>query len=37
MSRLPQTFASLRERDEKALVAFVTAGDPLPARTAERA
>ena len=35
MSRLPQTFAALRERDEKALVAFVTAGDPLPARTAD--
>ena len=35
MSRIEQRFAALRERQEKALVAFVTAGDPLPERTAE--
>lgn len=35
MSRIAPTFAGLRARDEKALVAFVTAGDPLPEGTAE--
>lgn len=35
MSRLEKRFAELRERGEKALVAFVTAGDPLPENTAE--
>lgn len=35
MSRLRQQFERLREKNEKALVAFVTAGDPWPDRTAE--
>lgn len=35
MSRLNTTFARLRERGEKALICFVTAGDPDPDRTAE--
>ena len=35
MSRIAQRFADLKSRREKALVAFVTAGDPLPARTAD--
>ena len=34
MNRFESTFARLRERNEKALVAFVTAGDPLPGDTA---
>jgi tryptophan synthase alpha chain len=34
-NRLTQTFAGLRARSEKALVAFITAGDPLPDRTAD--
>lgn len=34
-SRFENTFAALRARQEKALVAFVTAGDPLPHRTAD--
>lgn len=32
---MEQHFAALRARGEKALVAFVTAGDPLPGRTAD--
>ncbi len=35
VSRFDTTFAALRQRGEKALVAFVTAGDPLPDRAAE--
>lgn len=35
LSRLAKTFSELRTRQEKALVAFVTAGDPLPEATAE--
>jgi tryptophan synthase alpha chain len=35
MSRIAACFAKLRERKEKALVAFVTAGDPLPEATAD--
>ena len=35
MSRIGSTFASLRERGQKAFVAFVTAGDPALERTAE--
>ena len=35
MSRIASTFASLRERGQKAFVAFVTAGDPALERTAE--
>ena len=35
MSRLAQTFADLKAKREKAFVAFVTAGDPFPERTAE--
>ena len=35
MSRLAQTFANLRVKNEKAFVAFVTAGDPWPDRTAD--
>lgn len=34
-NRLDTTFAALRARNEKALVAFITAGDPLPDRTAD--
>jgi tryptophan synthase alpha chain len=33
--RIARRFAELRGRNEKALVAFVTAGDPLPEGTAE--
>ena len=35
MSRIEGRFNSLRARGEKALVAFVTAGDPLPDETAD--
>lgn len=35
MDRFARTFAGCRERGEKALVAFVTAGDPFPDRTAD--
>lgn len=35
MSRIARRFAELKNRREKALVAFVTAGDPLPVRTAD--
>jgi len=35
VSRFDNTFAALRQRGEKALVAFVTAGDPLPDRDAD--
>ncbi len=35
VARFEETFAALRARNEKALVAFVTAGDPLPERTAD--
>ena len=35
MNRLDARFADLKLRGEKALVAFVTAGDPLPERTAD--
>ena len=35
MNRLDARFADLKTRHEKALVAFVTAGDPLPGRTAD--
>jgi tryptophan synthase alpha chain len=35
MSRLAETFAALRRREEPGLVAYVTAGDPTLARTAE--
>ncbi len=35
VSRFENTFAALRARQEKALIAFVTAGDPLPNRTAD--
>jgi tryptophan synthase alpha chain len=35
MTRLSQRFDALRARGEKALVAFVTAGDPLPDDTAD--
>ena len=34
MSRIGTTFAALRRRQEKALVTFVTAGDPDLATTA---
>ena len=30
MNRIEKTFFDLRQRDEKALVGFVTAGDPTP-------
>jgi tryptophan synthase alpha chain len=33
MSRLPTTFARLRAENRAALIAFITAGDPSPART----
>ncbi len=35
MSRIASQFARLRDRQEKALVAFVTAGDPFPEDTAD--
>lgn len=35
VTRFEQIFAALRARNEKALVAFVTAGDPFPDRTAD--
>ena len=35
MSRLKETFATLRARGETALICFVTAGDPFPNATAE--
>ena len=35
MSRISGVFAALKGRGEKALVAFVTAGDPLPDATAD--
>lgn len=35
VSRFEKTFAALHARNEKALVAFVTAGDPMPHRTAD--
>jgi len=35
MTRISDRFTALRDRNEKALVAFVTAGDPLPAGTAD--
>jgi tryptophan synthase alpha chain len=35
VTRLEQTFARLRDQREKALICFVTAGDPHPERTAE--
>ena len=35
MDRFARTFAGCRERNEEALVAFVTAGDPFPERTAD--
>ncbi|MBC8104281.1 MAG: tryptophan synthase subunit alpha [Cytophagales bacterium] len=35
MSRIANRFAALQAKNEKALVAFVTAGDPHPERTAE--
>ena len=35
VSRFSKTFADLRSRGESALVVFVTAGDPLPHRTAD--
>lgn len=35
MSRIEKQFEALRARNEKALVAFVTAGDPLPNGTAD--
>ena len=35
MSRIENCFAQLRTRGEKALVAFVSAGDPLPTGTAD--
>jgi tryptophan synthase alpha chain len=35
LSRIETRFRALRARGEKALVAFVTAGDPLPERTAD--
>ncbi|MBC8136203.1 MAG: tryptophan synthase subunit alpha [Fibrella sp.] len=35
VSRFDTTFAALLQRGEKALVAFVTAGDPLPDRAAD--
>ena len=35
MSRIDARFAQLRARNEKALVVFVTAGDPLPNGTAD--
>lgn len=35
MSRFADRFALLREKNEKALVLFVTAGDPFPDRTAD--
>ncbi len=33
MSRIEQTFARLREQGRKALIPFITAGDPDPALT----
>jgi len=33
MSRIPQTFQKLHDRKKKALIPFVTAGDPTPAMT----
>lgn len=35
MKRFDETFSALRAKNEKALVAFVTAGDPWPQRTHE--
>ncbi len=35
MTRLTETFAALRARGEKALIGFVTAGDPSAERTAD--
>ncbi len=35
MNRIDARFAALKENNEKALVAFVTAGDPLPYHTAD--
>ncbi len=35
MNRIDARFAALKENNEKALVAFVTAGDPLPNHTAD--
>ena len=35
MSRIQSRFSTLKARNEKALVAFVTAGDPWPLRTAD--
>jgi tryptophan synthase alpha chain len=35
LSRIASRFSDLRARDEKALVAFVTAGDPLPGSAAD--
>ncbi|MGC4042209.1 MAG: tryptophan synthase subunit alpha [Armatimonas sp.] len=35
MNRIEARFADLKARDEKALVAFLTAGDPLPDNTAD--
>ena len=32
-TRIARKFAELKERDERALVAYITAGDPTPART----
>ncbi|MBI1357792.1 MAG: tryptophan synthase subunit alpha [Acidobacteria bacterium] len=37
MNRIDQTFARLREGDSRALIAYLTAGDPHPDRTAELA
>src|SRR6476659_828859 len=33
MSRIPATFAKLKEQNRKALVTFITAGDPGPEQT----
>lgn len=35
MSRIEKIFGALRERNEKALIGFVTAGDPFPDDTAD--
>ncbi|MDX1931721.1 MAG: tryptophan synthase subunit alpha [Capsulimonadales bacterium] len=35
MSRITERFAELQDRQEKALICFVTAGDPFPEHTAE--
>lgn len=32
-TRIGRKFAELKERDERALIAYITAGDPAPART----